>query len=114
MCSSESRGEYHNSSVKTSKTPELIRHAIMGEQKAKIGLYSDRGEGMYRFTSAVIDLDAIRERIKKMNDDRLLAYGRSAAWMVERSGGETWKVQLAEARAEWRRRFKKPSNGQPG
>jgi len=69
---------------------------------------------MYEFAYDNIDLFAIRERLKKMNDDQLLAYGRSAAWLPERSDLETWKVQLEEARAEWRRRFKKLSNGQPG
>ena len=49
-----------------------------------------------------------------MTDEQLTAYGRSAASMVERSDRETWRVQLEEARAEWRRRFKKPPKGQPG
>jgi hypothetical protein len=63
---------------------------------------------MYDFTREDINLEAIRERIKKMTDDQLLGYGRSAAWMAERNDRETWKVQLAEARAEWRRRHPKP------
>jgi len=67
---------------------------------------------MYGFTRENINLDTIRERIAKMTDDQLLAYGKSAASMAERSDRETWKVQLAEARAEWRRRFKKSLNGQ--
>jgi len=58
---------------------------------------------MYDFTREDIDLAKIRERIKKTNDDQLLAYGRSAAWMTEHNDCETWKGQLKEARAEWRR-----------
>jgi hypothetical protein len=34
----------------------------------------------------------------------LLKYGEAAAWMAERSDRATWRVQLEEASAEWRRR----------
>jgi len=69
---------------------------------------------MYDFAYGGIDLFKIRERLKKMTDDQLMAYGRSAAWMAERNEGDVWHMQLKEPRAEWRRRFKKPSNDQPG
>ena len=69
---------------------------------------------MYDFTREEIGLERIRERIKKMSDDQLTVYGRSAAWMAEHSSRTTWKVQLAETRAECQRRFKKSANGQPG
>ena len=59
---------------------------------------------MYGFTRENIDLEAIRERIAQMSDEALERYGRSAAWLAENDNRETWKVQLAEARAEWRRR----------
>jgi hypothetical protein len=59
---------------------------------------------MYGFTGKNVDLEAIRERIAKMNDEALERYGRSAAWLAENDDRETQKVQLAEARAEWRRR----------
>jgi len=59
---------------------------------------------MYNFAYDGIDLFKIRERLKKMTDDQSLAYGRSGAWLVQHGTRETWKVQLAEARAEWRRR----------
>jgi hypothetical protein len=42
--------------------------------------------------------------MKKMDDDALVRYGRSTSSMVKRSDRETWKIQPAEARAEWRRR----------
>ena len=59
---------------------------------------------MYDFTRNDIDLEAIRKRIAAMSDAQLLEYGRAAATMASRSKRETLRVQLAEARAEWRRR----------
>jgi len=59
---------------------------------------------MYQFTAERIDLDAIRARIVRMSDAALVEYGRATAWMAARNDRETWAVQLAEARAEWRRR----------
>jgi len=58
---------------------------------------------VYSFTREETDLDPIRERIKKRTDDQLMAYGCSAAWMASHNDGGTGRVQLAEARAEWRR-----------
>jgi hypothetical protein len=66
---------------------------------------------VYGFTRDTIDLERIRARIKKMTDEQLTAYGRSAASMVERSDRETWRVQLEEARAEWRRRRRSTAQG---
>lgn len=59
---------------------------------------------MYRFTRTDIDLEAIRDRLRKMDDEELLRYGKAAASMASSSSRETWTVQLREARAEWRRR----------
>jgi hypothetical protein len=53
---------------------------------------------MYGFTRESVDLEAIRKRIAKMTDDRLVRYGKSAAFMAKRDDRETWKVQLNEAR----------------
>jgi hypothetical protein len=39
-----------------------------------------------------------------MSDAELVKYGQSAAWMAEHNDRETWRVELEEARAEWRRR----------
>jgi hypothetical protein len=66
---------------------------------------------MYDFTRELIDLDAIRARIARMSDDELRRYGEAAAWMAGRSTRETWRVQLEEARAEWRRRHAAPAAG---
>jgi hypothetical protein len=38
-----------------------------------------------------------------MTDAELVKYGQSAAWMAEHNDRATWRVQLEEARAEWRR-----------
>jgi ATP-dependent DNA ligase len=60
--------------------------------------------GMYDFTREEIDLEKIRARLRKMTDDQLVRYGKSAAFMAKRDDRETWRVQLNEARAEWKRR----------
>ena len=59
---------------------------------------------MYNLTREDIDLEAIRARIAQMTDAELVKYGQSAAWMAEHNDRATWRVQLEEARAEWRRR----------
>jgi hypothetical protein len=59
------------------------------------------------------ELEAIRERIRKMSDDELLKYGKAAKHLCEPEsnfGGppsEVYVIQLREARAEWRRRYPK-------
>jgi hypothetical protein len=59
---------------------------------------------VYEFTRDDIDLKAIRQRIARMSDEQPERYDRAAASMAARSPRATWKVQLEEARAEWRRR----------
>jgi hypothetical protein len=56
-----------------------------------------------------IDLEEIRARYRAMNHRELLTSGEAAAYMASpnASYGPTrpiWRVHLAEARAEWRRR----------
>ena len=63
---------------------------------------------MYNLTREDIDLEAIRARIAQMTDAELVKYGQSAAWMAEHNYRTTWRVQLEEARAEWRRRHALP------
>jgi hypothetical protein len=70
--------------------------------------HSEPERDMHEFTREDVDLEAIRERLRKMTDDQLTRYGKSAAYMadpVAQRGQvrETYRVQLAEARAEWRR-----------
>jgi hypothetical protein len=60
------------------------------------------------------NIDKIRARIRKMSDRELREYGRAAASMADprknRNPNPSFKIQLDEARAEWRRRhFKSPS-----
>jgi hypothetical protein len=40
---------------------------------------------MYGFTREDINLEAIRERIARMTDQQLVAYGKSASFMAKRS-----------------------------
>lgn len=66
---------------------------------------TSRRHSMYGFTREDIDLEKIRSRLARMRDDDLLAYGKAAAFLAKRSNDESWKVQLREARPEWRRRI---------
>jgi hypothetical protein len=61
---------------------------------------------MYNFTRENTNLQTIRKRIAEMSDHELKTYGHATAWMAEHSSRKTWKVQLEEARAEWRRRHR--------
>ena len=55
-------------------------------------------------------LDALRARLRKMDDDALVRFGKAAAYMCgpESNGAEQprreFVIQLEEALAEWRRR----------
>jgi hypothetical protein len=53
---------------------------------------------VYEFTRDDIDLEAIGRRFARMSDEQLERYGRSAAFMVQRSPRETFRVQLQEVR----------------
>ena len=56
------------------------------------------------------DLDELRSRLAKMSDRALLEFGRAAAYMCTPYANlghpplKTFVTQLAEARAEWKRR----------
>ena len=54
------------------------------------------------------NVEQIRDRIRKMTDQELREYGRSAASMADprknRNPNPSFQVQLDEARAEWKRR----------
>jgi PAS domain S-box-containing protein len=64
---------------------------------------------MMQVPSEELNVSTIRAQLCKMSDEQLAAYAREAAYMASpvTSYGpprETYRVQLAEARAEWRRR----------
>ena len=65
------------------------------------------------------DIEQIRERIRKMSDAELRKYGRAARDLSDskKNYGKpnpSFKIQLDEARAEWRRRHPRqpPKEGQ--
>jgi hypothetical protein len=70
---------------------------------------------MYQFTRDSVDLDDLRERLRKMTDAEPLAFGKSPRYMCSREANlgkpprEPFVIQLREARAEWRRRKGKQS-----
>jgi hypothetical protein len=57
------------------------------------------------------DLDALRSRLRKMDDAALLRFGHAARYMCSPTANmgqptrEEFLVQLREARTEWQRRF---------
>jgi len=58
------------------------------------------------------DVERIRERLRKMSDHELRKFGRSARDMPDPKKNfgppnPAFKIQLDEARAEWRRRHPK-------
>jgi hypothetical protein len=62
------------------------------------------------FESDETQLARLRERLRKMSDDELIAFGKMVRGLSAPRVGVTpdpWKQQFAEARAEWRRRHPK-------
>lgn len=65
---------------------------------------------MYRFaTDGTIDVPDLQERLRKMNDTELLRFGQAARFVCSKQANmgkprQNFVIQLAEARAEWKRR----------
>ena len=54
------------------------------------------------------DLDELRTRLRKMNDDELLRFCKAARFMCrDKSPRQVFVIQLQEAESEWRRRHPK-------
>jgi hypothetical protein len=54
------------------------------------------------------ELEQLRARLRKMSDDELMRFGKAARSLCrDPRCPDTFKRQLAEARAEWRRRHPK-------
>jgi len=52
-----------------------------------------------------INLDPLRERLRKMTEEQLVQFGKAARFMCrDKSPRQVFVIQLEEARAEWRRR----------
>jgi hypothetical protein len=57
-----------------------------------------------------LDIAQLRERLRKMTEDELRKFGRSARYMCSPTANmgkppdKDFVIQLEEARAEWRRR----------
>jgi len=62
------------------------------------------------FESAETQLQELRERLREMSDEELIAFGKSVRKLAEPRVipvPDPWKIQLDLARAEWRRRHPK-------
>jgi hypothetical protein len=65
---------------------------------------------MHQFTEGGVDLDRLRERLRRMTDKELSTYGQAAKYMcsphvsLKRPPRKAFLIQLKEAAAEWRRR----------
>jgi hypothetical protein len=61
-----------------------------------------------------VDVEALRERLRKMTDRELLRFGKDNRYMCSSYANlgkpplEGFVIQLREARAEWRSRYPKP------
>ncbi len=68
-------------------------------------------------TESPINLEQLRERLRKMTDAKLLEFGRASVHMCDPKNNhdgkprEVFVIQLAEARAEWQRRKKERESG---
>ena len=57
------------------------------------------------FESEDVQLQKLRERLRKMPDNELVLFGKATRSLCRnRDCPETFKRQLEEARAEWKRR----------
>ena len=55
------------------------------------------------------ELEQLRARLRKMSDTELIAFGKAAISLCrDPRCPDTFKQQLEEARAEWRRRYQWP------
>jgi hypothetical protein len=66
------------------------------------------------FQSDKTHLENLRERLRQMTDDELIKFGKLVRGLSASRVGVTpdpWKAQLAEERAEWKRRH--PREGSP-
>jgi len=53
-----------------------------------------------------LDLEKMRERLRKMTDEQLIRHGKAARSLAG-TDNPSFAIQLREARAEWRRRHLK-------
>ena len=62
--------------------------------------------------STPIDLEKLRDRLRKMSNEELRKFGKAAAYMctphanLGKAPAEDFVLQLDEARKEWKRRMK--------
>jgi len=65
---------------------------------------------MYKFATGELDLEQLRERLRKMNDAELLRFGQAAKYMCSPEANlshpprQPFVIQLEEARKEWQSR----------
>lgn len=65
---------------------------------------------MLQSRDETLNLDELRQRLRKMDDAALLRWGRAGVFMCSPEANfghpprDCYVVQLAEARAEWKRR----------
>jgi hypothetical protein len=67
-------------------------------------------DGMSYHGEEPVNLDQLRERLRKMTEEELIRFGKAARSMCrDKPPRQVFVIQLDEARAEWRRRNPKPS-----
>jgi hypothetical protein len=69
---------------------------------------------MNALATGELDLEQLRQRLRKMNDAELLRFGQAAKYMCSSEANlghpsrESLVIQLEEARKEWKRRQPEP------
>lgn len=67
-----------------------------------------------------IDLEKLRDRLRKMSNEELRKFGKSCAFMgtpearLGKAPSQDFVTQLEEARQEWNRRMKRPKSRASG
>jgi len=70
---------------------------------------------MSEFTGESLDVEQLKERLRRMSDDELVRFGEAACYMcspkanLNKPALPIFALQLDEVRAEWRRRNSRPS-----
>jgi hypothetical protein len=102
------------SAVAKDFTPHHLASTLFYYREWDCAMGTNWQRGPSAIFDAGIDLDQLRQRLRRMSDDELLQFGKAAKYMCSPEANmgkpprDVFVVQLKEARLEWRRRYPKP------
>ena len=88
----------------------MQRHPVLSKPRGKVQLrpHPCRQTGMEIAIQSSDELEQVRNRLRKMSDAQLVTFGKAARSLCrDPKCPDTFKRQLEEARAEWKRRHPK-------